>query len=425
MRHPKKSLTLGIVGGVLLSAAMAGAPTFAASSMPVSFHAWNGNDFREGTFANTKLIYGGGRQVLTLASGTTDGTWTSRTFTTPTQVNKIVTSWQVATPQSSSIMTRLQVELPNGTWSSWYDMGRWALATTKAGGVFTSQRGSVDNQADDIGLIAQDTFYANDNVWAKAYRVQEELYGNTTGPQPTVRQVAATAADISQDIDENGGVSPTSNTTMTHTVDLTMPKYSEYAHDNEYPQLDNVGEAWCSPASVSMVLGYYGKGPSKQQITHLPADPVFVGRTRVDGAVDYAAYHIFDNTDPDKDTGDWPFNTAYAASFGMDTSVRQYNSLQGIESWVKKGVPIVVSIKWDNSSSDPTQHLDSSSIVKTDGHLMVVRGFTKDGDVLTNDPASPDDAAVPHTYQRSQFEHLWLRASSGTVYVIQPQTMHG
>jgi hypothetical protein len=211
---------------------------------------------------------------------------------------------------------------------------------------------------------------------------------------------------------------------MDRTISLPVPALSEYAHNDEYPQLDGGGKAWCSPASVSMVLDYWGKKPTQQQIQNLPADAVFDSRHRADGEVDYAAFHIFDNTDPAKDTGDWPFNMGYAAHFGMDASVRQYNSLQGIESWIKKGVPIVITIKWDNTSSDPTQHLDGSSIDKTPGHLMVVRGFTKDGAVLANDPASPDDSAVPHTYNRAQFEHRWLGTSSGTVYVIKPNALN-
>ena len=83
-------------------------------------------------------------------------------------------------------------------------------------------------------------------------------------------------------------------------------------------------------------------------------------------------------------------------------------------------VPIVVSINWDNTSPDPTKHLDGASIEKTGGHLMVVRGFTATGDVIANDPASPDDASVRHVYRRDQFEYRWQAASAGATYVIKP-----
>jgi hypothetical protein len=415
MRRASILLCLPVLTTVALSS-----PAYAASDMPASFHAWNGSGFFHGSFNGSHVIYQDGAAQLTLPAGSTTGTWTSDTFATPMPVNKIVTLWQASTPQDSYIETHLQVELQDNTWSNWYDMGHWSFkSSVDSGGAFVSQRGSVDNQADTAGAVYQDTYFANDNTWAKAYRVQEVLHGNPSGSQPTVRQVAATAADTSKNLDENGGVSPVSSTTMHHTIDLNVPEYSQYAHNGEYTQIDGGGPAWCSPSSVSMVLGYFGRGPSRQQIQSLPADATFDANHRADGAVDYAAFHIFDNTDSAKDTGDWPFNMGYAASFGMNTSVRQYNSLQGVESWIKQGVPIVATIKWDNTSTDATQHLDGSSISKTAGHLMVIRGFTKNGDVIANDPASPNDASVKHVYDRAQFEHLWLRAASGTVYVIQ------
>jgi hypothetical protein len=40
---------------------------------------------------------------------------------------------------------------------------------------------------------------------------------------------------------------------------------------------------------------------------------------------------------------------------------------------------------------------------------MTVIGFTADGDVIANDPASPSDDAVRRVYLRREFENIWLR----------------
>jgi hypothetical protein len=48
----------------------------------------------------------------------------------------------------------------------------------------------------------------------------------------------------------------------------------------------------------------------------------------------------------------------------------------------------------------------------------VIRGFTADGRVVTNDPASPTQRRVRRTYDRGEFERAWLRGSGGLVYVI-------
>jgi hypothetical protein len=56
----------------------------------------------------------------------------------------------------------------------------------------------------------------------------------------------------------------------------------------------------------------------------------------------------------------------------------------------------------------------------TNGHLMVIVGFTADGNPIVNDPASPDDPSVRHVYGRAQFEDAWMTATGGIVYVIHP-----
>ncbi len=40
---------------------------------------------------------------------------------------------------------------------------------------------------------------------------------------------------------------------------------------------------------------------------------------------------------------------------------------------------------------------------------MTVIGFTREGDVIANDPASPDNRAVRRVYRRREFENIWLR----------------
>ena len=68
----------------------------------------------------------------------------------------------------------------------------------------------------------------------------------------------------------------------------------------------------------------------------------------------------------------------------------------------------------------------------TSGHLFVVVGFTADGDVIVNDPASSSNDVVRNVYKRAQFEQIWLRTkrtnasggvsggSGGIAYLIKP-----
>ncbi len=62
--------------------------------------------------------------------------------------------------------------------------------------------------------------------------------------------------------------------------------------------------------------------------------------------------------------------------------------------------------------------LPGAPISSSNGHLLVIVGFTSSGDVVVNDPAATTSAGVRRTYDRGQFENAWLPTSGGTVYVI-------
>ena len=85
-------------------------------------------------------------------------------------------------------------------------------------------------------------------------------------------------------------------------------------------------------------------------------------------------------------TGMWPFNTAYAARYGLDAFVTRLRSLREAELFIKAGIPLVASISFGAGE------LDGAPISATSGHLVVIRGFTADGRVVVNDPAAPTNA---------------------------------
>ena len=64
--------------------------------------------------------------------------------------------------------------------------------------------------------------------------------------------------------------------------------------------------------------------------------------------------------------------------------------------------------------------LSGGPLTSSNGHLLVVVGFTADGDVVVNDPAADSPAGVRRTYDRAQLERVWLNASTGTSYVLRP-----
>ena len=81
--------------------------------------------------------------------------------------------------------------------------------------------------------------------------------------------------------------------------------------------------------------------------------------------------------------------------------------------WIVAKVPLIISIAFKAGE------LPGAPISKTNGHLIVVRGFAKNGDVIVNDPAARDDASVQLTYPRAALEAAWAH-SHRTAYLIYP-----
>jgi hypothetical protein len=111
-------------------------------------------------------------------------------------------------------------------------------------------------------------------------------------------------------------------------------------------------------------------------------------------------------------TGNWPFNTAYAAPRTGSAFVTRLRSLAEAEQLVAAGIPVVASIAFGRGE------LTGAPISSSNGHLLVIAGFTATGDVVVNDPAAPTNATVRRTYRRAELERAWQEASGGVVYVV-------
>jgi hypothetical protein len=112
-------------------------------------------------------------------------------------------------------------------------------------------------------------------------------------------------------------------------------------------------------------------------------------------------------------TGNWPFNTAHAAAFGLTGYVTRLYSLSDAEPFIKAGVPLIMSIAFKPGE------LPGAPIKQTAGHLIVLRGFDKRGDPIVNDPAAANDAATRLVYPRTALENAWSH-SGRTAYVSYP-----
>ncbi|MEV7329652.1 C39 family peptidase [Micromonospora sp. NPDC093244] len=406
--------------------ATAARPPAVVHDEQITFQDWSGPaDWHRGSRDGTRVVPGA-RAGVTLArpAGTTEyadphtgttrtweyGTWTSPVTRIGFDATELIASWNAETPAGTWIQVEMQGSYTSGDQTPWYVMGRWASGDTDI------KRASVNRQGDPWSTIWTDTFSIDDadaGVLLRSYQLRLTLYrvpGQTAAP--VVRMLGA----MSSTVPDRFTVAPSAGH-IAWGVELPVPRYSQNVHAGHYPEYDGGGEAWCSPTSTEMVVEYWGRGPS-------PADTSWVDPTYPDPTVNHAARMTYDYEYDG--AGNWPFNTAYAASFpGLEGRVTRLHSLDEVERFIAAGIPVVTSQSFLASELDGANY-------GTSGHLFVVVGFTADGDVIVNDPASSSNDVVRNVYKRAQFEQIWLRTkrtnasggtsggSGGIAYLIKP-----
>jgi Peptidase_C39 like family len=310
--------------------------------------------------------------------------FTSAVTPSATSFTTAVASWDVRTPGGSWIETRLRVRI-GAHFTRWYEMGHWSETTV--GG----HRHSVKAQADADGTVETDTLELRKP--ADAWQVQVLMHAGPSGDLPSLSLLALTTDELAQP-----GAHPFAAGSSVWGSDLDVPERTQRIQESP-DALAGGGDAWCSPTSVAMVMAYWARRTNHPQW---------------DVAVPEAASGTYDSVYDG--CGNWPFNVAFASEHGLAGWVERLHGLEDLERYIAAGVPLVASIRVRPGE------LEGSPYPKTDGHLLVVRGFTATGDVIANDPyALPGHIRI--VYRRAQFDHVWMGGSGGIVYVIAPPAL--
>ena len=292
---------------------------------------------------------------------------------------ELIPSWNAETPTGTWVEIRARVRIDD-RWTGWYAFGSWSTDDARG------RRESVANQRDDDGRVLTDTLRLRSP--AGAYQLALTLYADDPAQPPAVLMAAGLASRPSETVRDLAADRSTWGTV------LEVPERSQMV----YP---NGGPVWCSPTSTSMVMAYWADRTGTPSLVR----PV----PEVAAAVYDPVY---------RGNGNWSFNTAYAARDGLTAYVSRMSSVAQLERWIAAGVPIVVSIAWNAGE------LPNAAVPSTDGHMLVVVGIDRNGQVVVNDPAADPrlGQSVRRVYDRARFEALWLNHSAGTVYLIHPST---
>jgi Peptidase_C39 like family len=402
-------------GASALTAPAGGASSGAGADRPrVGYTRWtSAADFEDGTFDGTRTTGGGaltiarpvGKRTYKDPFGAGEKEWDYARWLSPVRklgfgATELVASWTADAGPGTWVEIEMRGTTDKGAKTKWYVMGRWSADDPGAGG--DVNRTSVPDQGDDNGNVSIDTFVTKSGRSLRDYQLRVTLYRLPgTERKPTLRSVGAMASAL-----PNRETVPVSPGGEAWGVELDVPRKSQNIHEGHFPEWDGGGEAWCSPTSSAMVLDYWNRGPSDEDMDWVPD-------TDSNPEVDYAARNTYDHNY--EGAGNWPFNTAYAGRFGLDGFVTRLRTVTELEKFIKAGIPVITS------QSFKAEELPGSGY-STNGHLFVIVGFTETGDPIVNDPASSSNDAVRNVYPRANFENVWLRSSSsgGIAYVITP-----
>jgi len=388
-----------------VAAGGAGTTATAAPARRIATERWSRSaELADGTAHGVEVVRG--RLRLGDPVGTRDGyehgRWLSPWVEPGFEVTELVPSWEGDTPGDSWVRVEVRGRT-DGSRSSWDTVANWALDDAQL------DRRSGSSQNDDLGRVAYDTWLTGG---VAAWQIRVTLLRRTGGTAvPSVGAVGAMASRLPAVSSVATSTPGAARGAALGTV-LPVPRYSQMVHEGSYPQYDGGGQAWCSPTATTMVLGYYDALPSRSDIAWVADD-------HPDKVVAHAARMTYDQAFGG--TGNWPFNTAYAAARTGHGFVTRLRGLREAERFIAAGIPVVASVTFSSGE------LEGAPISSTNGHLLVIAGFTEDGDVVVNDPAASSRSGVRRTYDRGQFEDVWLRrypsggslrGSGGLVYVI-------
>ncbi|MFN7141701.1 MAG: peptidase C39 family protein, partial [Limisphaerales bacterium] len=298
---------------------------------------------------------------------------TSPVYEVPIHWNELIVSWNANAPKGSVLKVEARGIYPERS-TKFYNMGIWSPDNT------VIERQSVRGQKDEDGNVSTDTLILN-KPGAKA-QIRLTLTGNSSGQAPRLKFIGLSFCDTK--------AQPTTRQSSQSAwgKELDVIGRSQNAYPDE--------KGWCSPTSVSMVLDHWSK---KTKRTDLALD------------VPELVPVIYDKGWGG--TGNWPFNTAFVGSLpGMRAYVTRFSDITELERWTEAGFPVVISSPW---------HLLQDGRKSTgSGHIVVVRGFTKEGDVVINDPGTNPKNDVRHVYKRKNVINAWKK-SENTVYLIYPE----
>lgn len=332
---------------------------------------------------------------LVLRPAGTAGAWPAwielPVFESPS-FHDVVCSWNARVPDGTGICFELRVADGGSPWSPWLYLGDAGEAPA------VEKTTSFDGGRIEVDCFVSERQYTRAQLRVRATRI-------SLGEQPVVverasicvshervRSISAWSLRHHRErkaTEEPGGcgtdfLRETGPSPGGLGVDLPVPFRSQKVEEPK------IAGRICSPTSVAMVLAYRGVDISTAELSERIWDR------------EHGIY------------GNWPRAVQCAFELGVPGYLTRISHWDDARAEIAKGQPLVISIQAEKGQ------LTGAPYEKTDGHLLVLRGFDAKGDCLVNDPAARDAEHGQITYARAELEACWM-GHGGVAYVLLPR----
>ena len=350
-------------------------------------HAGNGLPDGEIDGRPAQVRYGG---IVLPCPAPTDGAqqgtpsvFTSPVVDTPIAFNEALLSWNVDAPPNVSFAVELRVgRQADDAWSPWLHVGEWGPAPP------ADQRTRKCAE----GRINVDYFFTSDQRFDRAqYRIRAAHNGRlvdcSSVPDAAAR-IAEVAICLSDTTNERPATVEPEGSARSRLPDAAVAIDVPYRSQRDNRK--DIAGRTCSPTSLAMVLEYRGVDRPTNEVADRALDSV---------------HNIY---------GNWPQSIQTAYSYGVPGHLDRFATLDEVRWLIDRDQPVIATITAREGE------LDGAPYQSTKGHLLVIVGFDREGNVIVNDPAAKDAKSGRRTYRREQFEHVWLRRKRGTAYILLP-----
>jgi hypothetical protein len=282
-------------------------------------------------------------KTVRLPQSSLRGSFVTAPRQTEFEFNEAIPSWNGRAAPGASFRICVRVRAASESWSPWLECGSWGAPPPREEQPITSFEG---------GHVEIDILFAEPP--AREFQFRVDLFRATkeiTSPEISLLAFSSSNTTENRELWETLDRGRQARSDFRPSViDLPVPFRSQKW------EAPSMAMSVCSPTCVAMVLEMFGVVVDTAQISRLVLDP------------DHGIY------------GNWSRNVQAAAHFGARGYVDRFRSWDHVRRALETGSPIIAAIRFDRGE------LEQPPCEYSSGHLLVVRGFTADGDIICNDP---------------------------------------